>query len=188
MSDPITNKRQMYALLNAGRLGNTLPRWGSVGAWRAAGVCDEFPAWGVQTATGGGGPYRLHCPTAEVQETCDRFTAAGHQVWISAMVQTRIGQRLMADVTRFPDGLFVRGIVNPTREAEWRRDMPVHARTYQRTAAKLLLDWALNENSRDDLEILLDRYPDHIVELTAYEKCYGTKQGRNAVTWEVRRY
>jgi len=54
------------------------------------------------------------------------------------------------------------------------------------TTALLTLRHYLNDNSYDDLTELLDRYPDHQIEFSAYSKCFGTMKGRNAVIWEVR--
>jgi len=46
----------------------------------------------------------------------------------------------------------------------------------------------LNPNSLDDLSTVLDRWPGHVVELSAVEGCFGTVPGRNGIVWEVRNY
>lgn len=52
--------------------------------------------------------------------------------------------------------------------------------------AKIALEANLNPVSYDWLLHLLDRYPDHIVELSAYSTLWGTLPGYNTVFWEVR--
>lgn len=42
--------------------------------------------------------------------------------------------------------------------------------------------------SYDDLQVLFEEYPDHVVEFTCYDCFYGILKGRNSVIWEVRNY
>jgi len=56
------------------------------------------------------------------------------------------------------------------------------------TRARLILKQHMCPNSLDWLEILLDRYPGHVVEFSTYECEWGTVPGFNTIWWEVRRY
>lgn len=44
------------------------------------------------------------------------------------------------------------------------------------------------ENSYDNIMELLDMYPEHVIEFSAYDVEVGDIRGRNAVIWEVRKY
>ena len=54
--------------------------------------------------------------------------------------------------------------------------------------AKLLLRKHMNDLSYEWLQYLLETYPDHVVEFSVYDYCWGTVPGHNTVFWEVRRY
>jgi hypothetical protein len=83
-------------------------------------------------------------------------------------------------------GLLCSGHANPA-PGSWRTHMK-NPRLWEGSAASVLLRSVLNENSHDDLMTLVDLYPDHVVELSALNVCFGTVPGRNAVIWEVRKY
>lgn len=53
---------------------------------------------------------------------------------------------------------------------------------------KVLLDRYLDPSSRDDLDALLELYPDATIELTAFDIDTGVIPGRNTIFWEVRDY
>ena len=185
--EAITNKRQMYELLSAGAFGNTIPQWFDVAKWEQSADARRFPTWGVRTLAPGG-PCRLFCPREEVRVTTERpeFKAAG--VNISMMIDVACNVTLWAEVFDSPSGLLVYGIEYPAKGASWRAEMPGKGRHWERTAARILLAKHLNANSLADLEILRDRWPGHVYELSACEQQIGTIPGRNAILWEVRNY
>lgn len=49
-----------------------------------------------------------------------------------------------------------------------------------------ILKWAMNARSYEWLQVLLDRYPFHVVEFSCYSKCWGTIPHYNTTFWEVR--
>lgn len=51
-----------------------------------------------------------------------------------------------------------------------------------------LLRQHLNSVSYDWLQVLLDRYPGHVVEFSAFSQEWGTIPGYNTTFWEVRLY
>ena len=50
------------------------------------------------------------------------------------------------------------------------------------------LDHYMNDLSFQWLGYLLEAYPDHVVEFTCFNTCWGTVPGHNTVFWEVREY
>ena len=56
VSEVIRDKKRMYELLAAGRLGNTCPQWFSVQDWMLDDRTEKYEWWGVRTLTPAG-PY-----------------------------------------------------------------------------------------------------------------------------------
>jgi hypothetical protein len=187
MNEPITDKKRMYDLLAAGLLGNTTPQFFSVAEWKASGDDTRYDWWGVRTLTPGG-PCRLNCPTAEVEETAERFARNGHMPNISLMLDRVCRVTLWCDVWDSPTGLVVYGIENPPEGGSWRALMPTQGRHWFNLEARMLLKRHLNANSYSDAFELLEMYPDHVLELSSCDRCVGVFPHRNAVHWEVRRY
>lgn len=53
---------------------------------------------------------------------------------------------------------------------------------------RALTDHYMNHRSRQWLDWLLYAYPDHVIEFSCYNRCWGTEPGFNTVFWEVRTY
>lgn len=199
MRPPVIYKSDMYRRRDAGEFGNTLPRWNDLDKWYAdntrtephmGGRMNRFTfsseLWGVQHSTVPGWPgTRLNVHWTEVPRVI-KDGGFGGDYTLTAMV--RAGSVLWeGDIHRSWDGaLECWGNLSPA-PGSWRTHMK-NPRVWRGSAAHVLLAQVLNENSRDDLEVLLDEYPDHTVELSALDHCFGTHPHRNAVVWEVRRY
>jgi len=56
------------------------------------------------------------------------------------------------------------------------------------TVADAILTTYLCPNSREWLNVLLDRYEGHVVEFSTYEQNWGTLPNYNTVFWEIRNY
>ena len=191
MNEPITDKRQMYRLLAAGSFGNTIPQFFSVADWLASPDAARFPLWGVRSARTSMHPAcRLNCPAAEVAAHAARHFPDGPN--ISMMVDAVAGVTAWLEVWESPGGLVVEGVEHPDTAGgwTWRNSMrdPARRRAWHGTAARLLLARHLNENDRDDLAMTLDRFPGHVVELSALDRCLGVVPHRRGVVWEVRNY
>lgn len=179
MKPPVLTKRDMYARLLAGEFGNTNPSWDGLTDWLLTGSYKDYPLWGVRSKTANDPRTRLNVPTTDVYAYCveNRLTDAN----ISPMVKAWSVQ-WEGDVCRG----FVSGNVG-VEPGSWRTHMK-KPRLWEGSAATVLLKHVLNPASFDDLLILLDEFPDHVVELSALDHCFGTVPGRNAVVWEVRKY
>jgi hypothetical protein len=180
----IKSKAAMYSLLAAGSLGNTIPQYFAVADWRQSGDDLRYGYWGVRSQIPGG-PCRLYCPTAEVEQTAASF---GCDFNISMMIDAVATVTLWADIWESPTGLMVYGIEYPPRGSSWRSLMPTTGRHWYGLAAKLLLQKHLNANSYSDVAEMLQRYDGHVLELSATEECIGRVPHRNHTTWEIRDY
>lgn len=190
MRPPVTDKRDMYRRLAAGEFGNTTPQFFSVRTWGDDPSSAKIAMWGVRTMTPGG-PCRLNCPTAEVGFTATQYELAGHRINISCMIDRLVTVTAWLEVWDSPTGLVVEGIEYPKiPEWTWRSAMPDPARRRQwsGSVSRMVLRRHLNANSLDDVYILLAEYPNHVIEFSAVEECFGTVPHRNHICWEVRRY
>ena len=186
MRGPILTKAQMYAALVAGDFGNTVPQWFTIREWQDRAILRNQRLWGVRHATLGGFlGTRLNVETNDVPKVIEegRF---GKDYQISPMISEWGKVVWEGNIERQTDGLFAEGHLYP-EPGSWRRHM-LHPQQWHGVSALALLNLVLNENSMDDLRILLDEYPDHVIELSAMEGCWGTVPGRNAIIWEVRLY
>lgn len=183
--EPITDKRSMYALLAAGRLGNTIAQFFDVAEWERSPDAARYEWWGVRTLVPGG-PCRLNCPRAEVRATAGRpeFAAAG--VNVSMMVDRACRVTLWAEVLDGPGGLVVYGIEYPPEGGSWRQHMPVSGRHWEGTAARMLLRRHMDPSSYDDMVALFEKWPGHVYEFSACDRELGTIPGRRCIGWELR--
>lgn len=187
-NEPVTSKRQMYRLLTEGAFGNTIPQFFSYESWVNSLEYSRYRIWGIRSLRAGGGPCRLNCPREEVLDTISRSEFASAGVNISAMMDVVTRVKLWCEVVETETGLAVYGIENPPRDGSWRELMGKHGVQYTGLTARNLLRRSLNGSSLADLRELLDKYPGHVVELSACSSNVGTIPGRNAIIWEVRKY
>lgn len=189
MREPIVSKGQMYSKLVAGEFGNTCPVYFSVDDWLAV-PNGGVPLWGVRSHISGDPRAKLNVPTAEVEDYCrSAFPDGGFNItpMVDHMMVWRgeVWYGPVADVYDGPRGLVLFG-VHGMHHLEWRPALRQHGREFTGAMATRMLRELLNGNSFDDLQILLEQYPAHVIEFTVLDRCFGTVKGRNTVVWEVR--
>jgi len=172
----------MYRLLAAGAFGNTNRFWLSLADWlphRATGP----GLFGVRSVVASNDPRARLDVAADAVVDYVQATFRPGEYQISPMVDH---WRTAAFTVVEVDGRFVvEGRLQPAASEKW-RGMFLAPDRWDGTAGRMVLKAALNENSYDDLLAVLDRYPGHVVELTALDREYGTIAGRNTIVWEVR--
>ncbi len=185
----IRDKVSMYRALSRGDFGNTIPQFYSVESWLASDDCYRFALWGVRSSrVSSHTKTRMFVPRDEVADYANQHFADG--VNISCMVDAVCEITAWLEVYESETGLVVQGIEHPPKGLSWREGMrnPALLKTWNGIAAKQILRKHLNANSLDDLDIVLSRYPGHVVEMSAVDRCVGTVPHRNAIVWEVRNY
>lgn len=172
---PITSKAQMYRLLRAGGLGNTLRSWAS-----PTEVPRDEPG--------------LRCGLRCLEPGCPFWygltAAAACRAWqpgylISEMFPDQF-TTLNAELMDAAGGLVL----------HWRDEVGESCRDAARRGwhlatglvASTLLRARLTEASYHDIRALLEAYPDHVVELSAASVMVGSWPGRNHIVWECRLY
>lgn len=181
--EAITDKNIMYRKLIAGHFGNTTPIFMSLNEWEnRPNIWHNVPLWGIRSLKSGDKRMRLDIPTEEVATYgLNTFGLSGYN--ISPMVDQWLTMR--AEVMEDENGLHCRTVIGH-RETKWRQAFERYELVLTGINAINHLKQHLNVNSYEDLQILFALHPNHVVELTALERCFGTIIGRNAVIWEVR--
>lgn len=181
----IATKTQFYDLWQAGLLGNRPAAWPSLRDLQHSGF-EGFVTIRYKGGAGGGFA-RTHVRVSEigriVEELQDRGLNAERLTFHESMPDELL--LIQGEVTRVARGLeltYSKETNTPMREA-MRRPLLASG-----LAASQLLNRFLDPNSRDDLEMLLEQYPDAVVEFGTYAVDVGVFPRRNTIIWEVRDY
>lgn len=178
----IDSKQEFFRLWNAGALGFKLRTWERPEDAVAAGV----PLVGFrQLGASGGGAFEM-CSLAQILSVAARWTAAGRHFMVCEAAPDERGT-IQGEVCRTFRGW--EGLLGPVVGGRRMRDSIRDGHLTPRTGASVvaLLNIYLSPASRDDLDAILDLYPDATVELTAYGD-HDFERGRNTIFWEVRNY
>ena len=179
----ITDKATMYRMLNQGYFGNTVPAFMSLEEWEnRPDYYKTFPLWGIRSMKAGDKRMKLDVSTKDVPIYVYNWFGKD-SCTISPMVDQWLTMR--AEIFESTTGLIVCTVIGHNN-IKWRDAFRYFEFTLTKINAVNHLKSYLNANSYDDLRILLDKYPNHVVELTALSVCRGTVVGRNAIIWEVR--
>jgi hypothetical protein len=179
----IRTKAKFFELWNAGVLGFKLRTWDTVEAARAAN-----PAPGIigfrQIGKSGGGKLDI-VPFSKLDETADAWRREGRIYMICEAAPDEKGT-IQGEICRGPFGWA--GIMGFSRGLRMRDAIAQGLLTPRSGAvARALVRRFMSPASLDDLDAILDLYPDAAVEFT----CYGDhnfERGRNTIFWEVRNY
>lgn len=178
--DPVFTKADCYRRIVTGEFGNTLPRYFNATAWADSEDFSRYALWGVQHTSIPGFPgTRLDVPTWDVPAMLDAF----HDCYCISPMVHQVGTVLWeGDIDS--DGAY--GHAYPAK-GSWRQHMQ-KPDVWTGSARIALLRHVLSPDSYEDVMLLLDTYPDHVVELSALSVFFGTIPYRNGVIWECRRY
>jgi len=182
---PITTKDQCYALLHRKALGNTLRMWPSWEAFHESGYSGPT---GIRYRgkKGGSGPCVAQIPADMVGNVVCMLVKGGFDIDRMEFTQFPPDEyrTIQGELTENPC-LYLHYSFFP---APMRLALAEDGRHATGLAAKMLLQRHLSPASMDDMRELLDLYPGHVVEFTAFSRNVGWARGRNAIVWEVRAY
>ena len=181
----ITSKAQFYDLWQQGLLGNRPRAWPTLEALGKSGYTG--PVTLRYRGPAGGGVATTHVPARSVPAKVAEWKSSGVDPTKLTFHESMPDEKLLlqGEVTRSVGGL---DLMFSTEPGQSMRDAMRQARTASGLAARLILDAFLDANSRDDIEALLELYPDSVVEFGAYARDVGVLPRRNTVIWEVRDY
>jgi hypothetical protein len=165
-------KQDFYVRYMAGEFGNRLRSWTDPEAFAASGYDGPVGLRSLDASA----PTRYFVPAAEVRQAWPE----GRVVCEHAPDHRQI---LQGEVILRPCGLY---LMYGTEPVPMKQTKVWHH--VERSAAIVILRWALWPASYEDLQELLDRYPDAAIEFSAYDCAVGCLPHRNTLFWEVRRY
>ena len=179
MHKPIMRKKQFVSLYSQGVFGNHSPTWDTLDEYQRS--CWSGLVHLRNRIAGGATHYNLKYIAA-----CALWKrqANPNNWYCSAMAPTE-KTIFQGEVMRGIWGLEITytTIALPMREA-----LRQETKTARGIVASSLLKHFLDVRSQDWLEVLLDRYSEHVIEFSTYSECWGKIEGYNTVFWEVRKY
>ena len=188
MKKPVKTKADFVRRYSAGEFGNASKSWPSLDAMEQEGVL-EFASkrslYHVRNRIAGG-PTWYNVPP---EELADRWYKAvelnggSNTLYVSEMAPHDRGV-LQGEVRRTENYLELR---YNTRKLPMRDGFAEEDLTSIGASAVVRLKEAMDGNSWDWLQYLLDYYPNHVVEFSTFGLPWGTLAPRfNTVFWEVR--
>lgn len=175
----IRTKAAMYRLWRAGLLGNKPRTWANRDQLQASGYRGELTIRSVASA---GGTTRYRVSYDEAIRLSFSWPCA-HNFNESMPDEDLI---LQGEVMRSEtDWMILSFDTVANRKFNEAR---AHFTTYYGLWSKLTLQRYLWPASYDDIVEMLDLYPGHVIEFSAYSKAVGDCTHRNTVLWEIRSY
>jgi len=187
---PVLTKNDFVKRYEEGEFGNASPTWNDISSflkevdlsWEK----DGQVLYHIRNRVKGGPTwYNVHGVNLPVTwEQCVRGGANVKDLYVSEMAPTEL-TTMQGEVMFTPEGmsLFYSFVKKPMREA-----LKENSKNAHRLTARVLLETFMNAKSLDWLNELFDRYPEHVVEFSCYNRCWGTLSGFNTVYWEIRKY
>lgn len=180
---PVLSKRDFVNRYAAGEFGNASPTWTDPAAFER----DSYPGpCHLRNGVVAGGQTHFYVPGCNILELWRGKTRPGDW-FVSAQIPDDIQQTLtvQGEVMRDERGLYLyyTRVKTPMREA-----LAKEAHHAERLTAKMILEHYLCPNSYEWIQVLLERYQDHVVEFSTFGRCWGTIPGYNTVFWETRKY
>ena len=180
---PVTNKIDFVRRYQLGHFGNMSPTWNSLTEFLKS---DYNGLVHIRNRVAGG----LTWYNVRPREIVDKWhravelTSSPDLLYISAMCPTSktIFQGEVQQSIEHLDLLYTT-VAKPMREA-----LAEYSRSVSGIIAVALLRHYLCANSYDWLMTLLDCYPDHVIEFSAFSVNWGTLPHFNMVVWECRKY
>jgi len=179
---PLRSKRDSYDLLMRGLLGNTLRFWSSFDEVR-----DSAYRGSVSMRYVGGSRFCAYdVPFSRISRVQKKWIAAGARKELIHFNESAPDDHLLIQ------GELMRGSLGLhlfySSEKKKMREALKDGKHAKGLTAKLFLEHFLIPPSYDDMNLLLDSFPDHVVEFSTYSFCLGSMPRRNTVIWEVRAY
>lgn len=188
MAKPVLTKADFVKRYQAGEFGNASPTWEGYAEWRRAqpwknGIGDLYH---IRNRVAGGPTfYNVHWQQMEAAWVRACFLQHPRDYYISAMAPTD-KTTCQGEVSEGVWGLQLHYSLVPNKPM--RAALAEGARDVTGLVASIVLGRFLNDLSYGWLRHLLEEYPSHVVEFSAYSVCWGTVPGHNTVFWEVRKY
>ncbi len=177
----IRTKQEFYRLWSAGVLGNKLRTWTNLQEALDAGL-QRYAL--RESGKAGGGLHTFHDRYA-LPSWAKKWTDEGRKFFIAETAEDEY-QTLQGEICRTFRGW--EGTIGSTKLPM--REAMTRGLLTPRSGAEVryLLRLSMDASSLDDLDDLLDLYPDSTIEFTTFSKDVGLIPNRNTLIWEVRNF
>lgn len=176
----ISTKAANYDLWLRGRFGNLLRVWESLEALDESGYSGLVTMRYKSPAS----PWmRYAIPLEDVRPQALAWVLEGADLDLMVFSETLPDRETLQGEF---DGLHLH--FSRARGLKMRDALRDHGEHADGPGARLLLKAALDPASYEDLMSLVEDWPGHVVEFSAYGCDIGTIPGRNTIIWEVRAY
>ncbi len=206
----IPNKREFFELWEAGLLGNRPELWRDIidvpsgikrvgfreigkaggGAWT---LVDRGDAWFTYTEWKNlGRKFIMDGSVPNDHSTMQGEVCRTYRGLESYLCVRDLDWKLFPDWALFHEARSPGGFIDLT----WVRGLPPMRQTMSagnhksrgNLETKELIDHFMDPSSRDDLDALLEQYPDATIEFTCFDINTGVFPNRNTIFWETRNY
>lgn len=186
---PITSKAENFAVWTTGGLGNRLRVWRTIKDWRRSGFRRPVSLRYLGAAGGAWCSYDLL--PEHVDGKVFHWALEGADPTL-IMVNEGAPDDCVVIQGEFLNGVTPDGTIEPftysTIKAKMRDALRFDSHTVAWPRSRELLRRTMTPSAWEDFQVLLERYPDHVLEVSVYSRNLGDIPGRNALVWEVRRY
>lgn len=177
---PIKNKKDFVRRYQKGEFGNAGPTWETIEAFLSA--TDTKGYYHLRNRIPGG-PTHYDQTHEDIKKFYYHHSRPDLPNWYVSKMAPTEKTTIQGEVRLSTYGVEFRYscLALPMRAA-----LSQSQKTVTGLTAVMLLKQHLNASSYDWLIELLELYPDHIIEISAYSQEWGTIPGYNCVFWEVR--
>lgn len=189
----ILSKAENYRRWQSGDFGNKLRAWRTVDEWRDSGFSDLVAL--RYLGEGGNGRCQYDLTPDQVEEEFEKWVGDGleaDKIMLNEMApghKNTVQGEYYAGVLLGSEG---QTIVDPFLHSFEPYPMRIALQKSNSTSTGLrsreILKLFMTTPSYEDFQELVWRYPNHVLEVSVFERCLGDLPNRNAVVWEVRRY
>jgi len=175
----VLNKRDFVKRYKKGEFGNAAPTWSSVNAFKESYNIECFgknQLFHLRSKNPGGLTYYdLTFNQLINKKNVENYYVSAMAPTEKTILQGEIRQSIKHLELRYTT------VKKPMRDAFKIEDITIFG-----LQVNYVVSSCLDANSQDWLYVLLDRYPNHIIEFSTYSTQWGTISGYNTVFWEVR--
>lgn len=189
----IRSKREFYKLWEAGCLGNRTQIFHSIdAALRAVPSGDGIGFRQIGQPNGAAGAWEKASSVTTALEIDARWRAAGRRYIMDDGFPNH-RTTMQGEICRTVEGLygfiavaeFCGRVGLPPMRISMANGMHGH---FYRAQVRALMQIYMDPASQDDVDALLELYPNATIEFASADVCVGNIPGRNTIIWEVRNY
>lgn len=183
---PVKTKKDFVRRYLAGEFGNRGPSWPDIDAWLSDADVQapwaHYKLYHVRNRVAGGTTY-YDVPRPNVAPLWHSLEKP--EQWYITEMAPHDRNVLQGELRLTHNGLEL--FASTARNVAMREALKT-AKNYSGFMANMMLTETMCANSREWLGVLLERYPNHVIEFSTFSVWWGTVPFHNTVFWEVRKY